>query len=341
MTIKTYDTVTLIGAIRGLPRFEPFLTSLFFPKTQLFDTEFIAFDDIAEDHRLAPFVSPIEAGQVMRDRGSVLKVFKPAYVKPKHIVDHQRVLERVPGEGVGGAMDAGSRRNAVIADNLRMERNSIRFREEWMAASALLTGKVIVAGEKHPSTEVDFGRDASLTKVLSGVKLWTDFDSTPLEDIEDWAEELVAPSADIVFGRHAWDAFKRHPDVIGDRGLLDTRVRGSESSLEIGAGNNSWYEFKGYLSGVVRVWVLSATYEDDAGQDIPYLPADHVIMGSSHLGGVRCFGAIRDGAANYRALELFPRHWTGDDPGVEYTMTQSAPLLVPTRPNASMAAKVV
>ena len=334
------DTITLLEVVRQLPRFQPFLLSLFFPTTRLFDSKKIAFDDIAEDHRIAPFVSPIEAGQVMHDRGSTLKDFMPAYIKPKHLVDPMRVLDRRPGEAIGGAMAPNARRNAVITDNLMKEREAIMKRLEWMAAQVMLTGKVVVSGEKYPTTEVDFGRTAALTKVLTGAALWTDDASTPLDDIEDWSGELAGPSSDIIMGADAWKAFRKRADV---KEALDTQIRGTQSSLEIGAGNGEWYQLKGTLSGTIRVWVYSAYYEaEGTGTPTKYVPDNRVILSSQALRGIRAFGAIRDGDAGYQAMEMFPKNWTtNDDPFAEYTMTQSAPLMIPARPDASMSATVV
>ena len=338
--MSNYDTTTLADVIRHLPRFQPFLLSLFFPTTRLFPGRKIAFDDIADDHRIAPFVSPIEAGQVIESRGSTLKDFTPAYIKPKHLVDPERVLDRLPGESLGGVMAPGARRNAVIADNLMKERDAIMKRLEWMAVQVLLSGKITVAGEKYPTSQVDFGRDAALTKVLTGAALWSDAASTPLDDIEDWSGELAAPTTDIIMGQTAWRAFRQHAAV---KEALDTEIRGTQSALEIGAGNGAWYQLKGTLSGTMRVFVYSAYYEaEDTGLPTKYLPDDQVILASPALQGVRAFGAIRDGDAGYQSLEMFPKNWTtNDDPFAEYTMTQSAPLMIPARPNASMAATVV
>lgn len=339
--MSNYDTTTLLGVVQQLPRFQPFMLSLFFPAVRTFGSRKIAFDDMAEDHRIAPFVSPIEAGQVMHARGSELKDFAPAYIKPKHLVDPERVLDRMPGESIGGILSPGARRNAIIADNLLKERNAIMIRQEWMAVQAVLDGKVIVSGEKYPTTEVDFGRDAALTKVLTGTALWTDTtNSNPVDDVEDWSGELAGPATDMVMGKDAWKAFRKHPKV---KEVLDTQLRGTQSSLEIGAGNGEWYRLVGVLSGNIRVWVYSAYYEaEGTGTPTQYIPSNRIVLGSSALRGVRAFGAIRDGSADYKAMEMFPKHWvTNDDPFAEYTMTQSAPLMVPTRPNASMSATVV
>ena len=340
MTIQTYDTVTLGAVVRALPRALPFLLEKFFPTVRLFNGKKIAFDDIATDRRIAPFVSPVEAGQVVSARGSVMKDFTPAYIKPKHLVDPNRIVDRLPGESIGGDITIGGRRDTVIADNLRMERDAILYRLEWMAAKVVLDGKVTISGEKYPTVEVDFGRDPALTKVLTGTALWTDtVNSDPIEDIENWSSEKDGPTTDIPMGKAAWAAFRKHPKV---KDVLDTNIRGTESWLEIGPGAGEDVRLAGILSGTMRVWVYSAEYEDDDGNYVPYVPDNRVILSSPALQGVRAYGAIMDGEANYQAVEYFLKHWvTNDDPFAEYTMTQSAPLLIPARPNASMSATVV
>lgn len=58
--------------------------------------------------------------------------------------------------------------------------------------------------------------------------------------------------------------------------------------------------------------------------------------------GYRCFGAIIDPYAQYQSLEIFPRGWMEQgDPAVEYMLWQSAPLMVPINPNATLKATVV
>jgi hypothetical protein len=54
------------------------------------------------------------------------------------------------------------------------------------------------------------------------------------------------------------------------------------------------------------------------------------------LDGAQLHGAILDGAAGYRAAEYFPKMWEDNDPPVEWFLLQSAPLIVPFRPKASL-----
>jgi hypothetical protein len=55
--------------------------------------------------------------------------------------------------------------------------------------------------------------------------------------------------------------------------------------------------------------------------------------------GVKAFGAIQD-HESLEAVPYFSKSWLEEDPSRRMVMTQSAPLLVPYRPNASLCATV-
>lgn len=333
---RTYDTDTLLGVVQGLAPFETFLLNLFFPNLVTFDTSTISFDVVAEDMRLAPFVSPLVAGKVMKTQGGNLKSFKPAYLKPKDVVDPERVIMRRPGEAIGGRLSAEARRNAIIADILDSHRKKILRRLEFMAAQVLLHGKVIVEGEDYPTVEVDYGRAAGNTIALLGGARWGEETAKPLDDIEAWAAQAEAPITTLVMDRHAYRNFVKNDDV---REMLDGR-RNSRSELEIGPDSGRLYSYKGTLGSDQEVWVYSGYYRDEAGNKIPFLPENTVIAGSAAIDGVRAFGAILDPQAGYQALEMFPKNWVSQDPAAEFVMTQSAPLTVPRRVNAVVAVTV-
>jgi hypothetical protein len=57
--------------------------------------------------------------------------------------------------------------------------------------------------------------------------------------------------------------------------------------------------------------------------------------------GTRNFGLILDPKFNYQPMPYAPKIWTVEDPAQTLAMTQSAPIMVPGRPNASLSAMVV
>jgi hypothetical protein len=337
-TPSLYDTTTLLQVVRLLPLFDPLLLHLFFPDIVTFDTESIAFDklDVDGNRKLAPFVSPLVAGQARRINGGEVRSFKPAYVKPLTVVDVGRVLRRRPGEAFQGTMSALERRDDIIVENLQMERDQCLRRFEWMGAQALRTGKVVVSGEDYPSVEVDFKRTSTLTKTLTTTARWSQATSAPLDDIVAWDAELEAPSTDIVFTPRAWKHFHKHSDV---KEALNAMMRGGQSALEIAPGNGALVQPLGYI-GPKRAWLYTGWYLTDAGVRTPFLADGEIILGSREVRGVRAFGAILDPRAGYQAVDIFPKNWISENPAAEFTMTQSAPLMVPCRPDASMCVLV-
>lgn len=349
-TMGVLDTATLLEVQRVQKTPTSFWLEKCFPKQINFTTEYIAFDRVNEDfRRLAPFVAPNVQGKVMAQEGSDMLNFKPAYVKPKHIVEPDAVLVRKPGEALGsGSLTPEQRREATIASLLERHKNMHLMTREWMAAKAIIDGKVTIEGENYPKVTVDFRRDASLTILLAGAAKWDQVTSNPLADIK--AARIVANAKsgavirDIVFGANAWKLFSDNTDV---QSLLSTQTRGSDSDFtKMVDGFEDSVEYLGQLSGIngsglIRMWLYSGKYRDEAGTLQDIMDTNTVVgVDFAAVQGHRCFGAIRDGKAGFQALDMFPKMWEDEDPWAEYLMTQSAPLMVPAQPNATFSMKV-
>ena len=307
-----------------------------------FTTEEIMFDELKLGRRMAPFVAPNVQGRVLKRSGFYTKSFRPAYVKPKDAVTPGRMLRRLAGEALTGDMTPGQRWRAVVAAYQLDQRNQIFRRWEWLGAQAALYGQVTISGEDYPTVTIDFGRAANHTVILTGTALWTDqTNSDPDDDLEEWAARVHDAEGFVVtrvtMGRLAWKAFKKHPAV---KELLETR-RGSESKAETGPGLGESVEYKGVI-GSFNIYVYSDVYEDDTGTMQQMMdPRDVLLEAGAGFDGVRAFGAIMDADADLQALDIFPKMWKNPDPSVIYLMSQSAPLMIPSRPNCTLRARVV
>lgn len=352
--LGVYDTGTLLEVIYA-PQNAPELNGFWlkwFPRQITSTTERIYFDEIDEnEYRLAPFVAPNVQGRPMRAKGFSTKSFRPAYVKPKHVVDPTRSIPRRAGEAFfTGSMTMEQRYDLIIADNMRRERTMIENRWDWMGCQALVTGTVVVSGEDYPSVTVDFGRDASLTGLLAGAAKWDSATATPIADIQTKRLQAFklsrAPTNTLIFGLDAFAAFTdtRHADV---QNLLNVLVRGNESLFNASnLSDGSPYNYQGAIMGTggigrLDMWTYSNFYEGDDGVGVPYFDPGTVVGVGNAVQGAQCFGAIMDRGAQLQAMTMFPKMWDGNDPSVTYTMTQSAPLMVPVRPNNTWSLKVV
>ena len=347
--MSTYDTATMLQVLRTQKVITPFWLQ-FFDTTITFDTDYIDFDKVfIDDRKLAPFVAPNVQGQVMGMEGYETRQFKPAYSKPKHVVDPNMVIPRQAGEALGtGSLSLGQRRNAVIAELTRKHKVMHTNRREWMAAKAIQDGGVTVAGVNYPSTYVDFRRDASLTGILAGAAKWDQTTANPMSDLQTMrvnSNNLSnARPGVLIFGQNAWYLFCQRNNV---REMMNKFYGGQNAALNLIPAGYTGVEYIGNFGGTTGdsnfdVYVDTSKYIDpDTGSQTFFLDQNTVIgLDKAGIGGVQCFGAIKDFDANFQALDIYIKMYRDNDPSVEYVLSQSAPLMVPREPNATFSLKV-
>lgn len=338
-----FSTQVLSKVVERLHTPPSFLLDTFFPNVQTSDKEEIFFDVTDSKPRISPFVSPLLPGKVVDSGGYQTKSFKPAYVKDKRRFDANIPYKRMAGEIIGGSLSPAQRYERALATHLKDQLDNLTRREEVMAAEILRTGKVIVSGDGYPAQTVDFGRDAELTKALSGSATWDSSGVNPVDDLEDWAITLQDKSGvvakTVVMDPQAWKIFRSNTTV---QKYLDIR-RGTNNSINIDPQIISENEKARYAGSIgdFAIWVYNDTYVDDKGTTCKLLPEKTVLLGSREgLEGTRCYGAIHDEKANWTAQRYFTKSWIEEDPSVRWLLLQSAPLVVPYRPNASMCVTI-
>ena len=338
-----FSTHVLAKVVENLPTPSSFLLDTFFPNVQTSDKEEIFFDVTDSKPRITPFVSPLLPGKVVDSNGYQTKSFKPAYVKDKRRFDANIPYKRIAGEVIGGSLTPAQRYERALATTLLDQLDNLTRREEVMAAEILRTGQVIVSGDGYPSTTVSFGRDAALTKALTGSNTWSTSGSKPLDNLEDWAADIQNKSGTVaktvVMDPDAWKIFRANASV---EKYLDYR-RGTTNSLNkdpIVRGKENKARYVGSI-GDFDIWIYNDSYINDQGVLTNLLPSKTVILGAKDgLEGTRCYGAIHDEKANWTATRYFTKSWVEEDPSVRWLLLQSAPLVVPYRPNACLCATI-
>ncbi len=333
-----FSTAVLARVVAELPAPAPFFLNSFFPAVQTETSEEIHFDIDQGRRRLAPFVSPIVAGKVVRSKGYTTQVFTPAYVKDKRVFDANRPFKRAIGERIGGDMAPAQRLQAMLGSELMDQLGMLTRRQEVMAVEALRTGKLVISGDDYPTAELDFGRHADLTKALTTTARWGESGVSPLADVQAWSllvtQHSGAAANVVVMDIKAWQLFSADAQV---QKLLD-RFRGKDAMNPTVIGEGGRY--MGSI-GDLDIYVHVGWYEHPGtGATTAYLPDHTVLITSPDLEGVRAYGAIRDEEAGFQALPFFSKSWVEKDPAVRYLLMQSAPLPVPYRINASFCATV-
>ncbi len=336
-----FSTHLLVKVVENLKTPPSFLLDMFFSQEQRSETEEIYFDIQESKPRISPFVSPLMPGKVIEQEGYSTKSFKPAYVKDKRRFTPNMPFKRIAGERIGGELTPAQRLEKSVANTLANQLDCLTRREEVMAAEVLRTGKITVEGDGYPAVTVDFGRDASFTKVLTGNNTWDNDSVNILDNLEDWAGNVQTKSGvvanTVILDPLAWKLFRVNPFV---QKYLDYR-RGTNNTINVDPiilGNEK-ARFVGNI-GDFQVWVYNDIYiENNTEKKI--LPDNTVILGSqSGTEGVRCYGAIKDEQANFQSTRYFAKSWLENDPAIRWMLLQSAPLVVPYRPNATMCVTV-
>ncbi len=346
-----FSTSQLLGVLRDEEAMRPPLNywlSLCFGKSINFTDEYIDFGKISDTRKIAPLVVPTAQGRPIYSAAERLTRVKPAYVKPKDAVTATRVIQRVAGMGelsTQAEMTPQMRYNAIVADILRVHREAIERRWEWLASQAVLYGQVILEDEAYPRTIVDFQRAAGHSITLSGGARWGQAGVSIVDSLQDWKTmvrraSFGGPTNRLTVGVDAWEVMRKDAEIIA---MLDKNNGIGVNGLQINAGVREGLdaEWVGKVNGTTDIWVYSDYYHAPDGTIIPFMDPRDVVLTGPNIQGVRCFGAIQDIAAQFQALSMFPKMWPEQDPSATFIMTQSAPLMVPVNPNNSLRARVI
>lgn len=342
--MNLYDTHTLLQVQEHLDPMPSFWLDMAFNEEMRFESEWIDLERIEGNRTLAPLVIPTAEGVPIYRRAAEAKRFRAAYMKPKDMVTPDRAIKRRPGEGFGGTASMSQREDAIVADILATHRAAIERSWEVMAARAVIDGKITLTGDDYPETLVDFQRDPNHTITLAGGEQWTNATADIVGHLSQWRSRVRrakfgGPVTTLVVGRNVAEYFLGNEKV---RELLDTQIRGTEGNeFNIGLRSGEEVEYIGRFEGGLRVVSYSGYYEDRNGDQVDVMDPDSVTLVGPGIRGVRCYGAIMDRKAGFQPASMFPKMWEQEDPSGLWIMTQSAPLMVPMRPNNSLTAKVI
>lgn len=323
----------------------------FFPGSFFSDQEEIMFDKIDATREIAPFMLPNIPGKpIFRPSGERVYSFKPAYTKPKDAVRPQQAFNLQPGELARrqALQSPEARFNARVIEITRYHRDSITRLWELMAARSMIDGQITIKYDGGPSVVIDFDRDPAHTIVKAGGSQWGDSGVSAWDDIQAWydlaaAAEFGAAPTDIMMGNKAYKAFMADEDV---QKKLNRDVKGVEGvNLTQGLIKKdpmNPFTLVGTLDNGVRVWLVSGignTFKS-GGQTAKVLQDNEVLLASSAVDGVKAFGAIQD-VNSLQPADIYPKMWDEQDPSARFIMSQSAPLMIPVNPNATVKATPV
>lgn len=365
MTISAYSTQFMgetVLSLRSVNRSSFMLDTFFRKYVPPTGAAEIAFDVEDDALGIAPFVSPLVGGKMLPQLGYQTKYFKPAYVKPKTPINPLQVMARVIGEQAGGVLSPAQREQVIMAKVLDDHVGRIARRMELMAIDALIDGIVTVTGEGYNSVAVNFGRNAALTKALSGGSRWGQAGISPVSDLDDWCALVAAATGVqpdvVVMENKAWKLYSADTTLKDRRDVTLAVLPGAETAISPGSTTGTVpgvAKLKASLDGgALKIYTYQQQYKDPVtGTVTNMIPDNSVFIGTTDVRcqGTRYFGTILDPELDYASghltdpasgmpIEMAPKTWTEKDPAGRIVMTQCAPLTALTRPDATFYATV-
>ena len=335
---------TMIAAIEQMPPVKTFLIDTFFPNEQTHDTRWVEVDVVKGGRKLAPYVSPVMEGVVMKKLGHTTNSIKLPYIKMKYDVSAVEAARRAPGENPYSAKTPAQRAQEILGKKLLEGKAAIARTIETQAAQALVTGKVTAKGSDSEgidwTVEVDFGRDANNSVTKAAPDYWTVDTVNPLDDLRTWAKAALKASgfmpAEVVMGSGALEAFMNNPNV---QALIDTS-RFSAGTVDMTPYSGQGVTLVGSAEGM-NIYHYVEWYEDPVTAALTeMIPANAVVMGARNTRNTVHYGAIVDMEFDPRAIErkIFPKSWVQEDPSIRWMLLQSSPLAALHEPDSSFVA---
>lgn len=345
MAVDIYSPRMLVAAINQVHAPRRFLIETFFKTERPFDTENVDIDLRKGNRQVAAFVNPLEGGLLVENAGYETVSVKPGYTKEFMPTRPKDAMKRMFGEDYSKPLSPAQREQRALGENLIELDMRINRLEEYMAAQALVNGKIIIKGKKMDH-QVDFGYEVGKQKiVLSGSSCWDQSGSDPMYDLENWSESIserngFVPDMIILGKKAAWalldnEKVQKRLDIrnfsVGQIDIQSTTELKKKGITYHGMLAPSYIPIYSYSEKVLNP--LTNKVE-------PLIPDDAVILGSTEAGCEMLYGLIQNEYA-LSSLPRFPHSWIEQDGSARYVQLESAPLASLVNVDAFVSARVL
>lgn len=340
------NTLTLLAAIQQMPPLTSFLRDRYFPTndaTDLFSTEEVLVEYRDGNKKLAPFVSPRKNGITMLRDGYNVEKYAPANIAPKRPLYVDDLKKKGFGEALFSTMTPEQRQMALILlDITEMDQMTTR-REEVMAAETMLTNGCVMKhyadkGDEYEEKTISFYNETANPAQYTPSVSWDSSDADIVEDLYQMILMLTSKgnaATEVILGSTAANEFINNDSI---QKLLDIRNYsiGSVAPLMLptGAAQLAHVNIKGHPLDILT---YEQTYEDESGEDTPYIAAKQIVM-SAPGAGRAAYGAVTqleqsDGEMHTYAGRRVP-HYVADAANNSRSITlTTCPLLMPNYKN--------
>ena len=336
-------------------------------RTIFSEQEEIRFDKLEASRRVAPFMHANAPGRpIYRGDGESIRLFRPAYTKPKDAVRPGEFLAKTGPESSRRIplQTPESRMNQRIINILNFHRESIERLWDYMYAKALMDGRITMrymSDDGNMAGQVvtlDYDRamghtlDANAFDAL--YDLWSAAGANVWDSIQSIVDTVAAaefggPVTDILMGSSAARAFLNYFNDGSDQGgrsRLQTDITGAEQ-VRVSRGivrtdPMNPFTYLGQLDSNLDCWKVSGAgnqFQNDDKSFVDVMGEWDVVFVAPAVEMIQAYGAILE-VNELRATDIHVKMFDEQDPSVRYIMSQSSPLPIVVNPNATFKATV-
>ena len=336
--VSIYSPRYLAEVVRTAPPVHTFFKDKFFTNVKTFVTERVDIDIVKGNRKMAAFVHPLVGGKALKDEGYKTESYKPPLINPSDITTADQFMTRLPGETLYSGMTPAQRAAQKLTDEYNRLNDATTRREEWMAVQAILYGQIPIVGEGVNET-ISFGLNNTTT--LTSTARWGQSAAKPLENLEDWTDQVLTngfANVDMaIMGKNALRAFLANEDVMK---RMDNRryFWGEIAPKDLPNG----VKYIGHLNNPsLDIYSYNEVYYDDwtnpgSPATNPLIPANAVILIASNPGYMMAYGAcnyIEDASQQWvtaQTARLF-RSFVKHQPDRRLVELQARPLPIPDK----------
>jgi hypothetical protein len=346
--MSDYSTSDYWGVIETVQTPTLFFLDRYFKIKHNSEQPEIKFDQVSKEISvMAPFVSPLAVADTNKSKGYQAETFTPAYLKEKDMLTPSQGVTRLAGEPLNGNLTPAQRTDRNRVDIVAEHKSKMRARWEWLAAMVTLHAKVTISGKNYPTRVLDFGRDPGHHIVITDAnKKWDNVDANIHDQLEDYShiisKAVGSAGTDVIMNQETWKHVRKNKGLKEDADLR----RGITSVPNLSPDAEAFISYKGSY-GDFNIYVHNGEYKDVDGLMKPYIEDGYVHMvaptgsdGKAGIHGIQGFGRVHDFDADEGLFDIFTKDWREKEPSGEVILSQSAPLMIPGRPNATLKIKV-
>ena len=274
------ETLDLIRVVERIQQPASYLTDVLFPNVEVITSDVLPIEYVKSHRRLAPYVVRGVQGVDVKREGSTIHLYKAPLTAPRRVLGLEDISRRIIGEQpIVSALTPEDRAAQMLARDLVELQTMVVNRKAQQAAELLQTGKVTVTGYTDEGGQVvdviDFQTGGATSKT------WDNANADIYSDLHSASETIQAAAGVIPTLMICGKNVEKY--LLNNKSLREIMLSASSNAAAFMTYQPRYVSPQvrriGYLAALdMEIVSYTATYVNEAGQTVPFIGDDYVII---------------------------------------------------------------